>query len=46
MCSLSFALSARQETTVPFHQDRSLTVAARNRVLSRDREGAVGVVIS
>ena len=39
-------LSARQETTVPFRQDRSLTVAARNRVLSRDREGAVRVVIS
>ena len=34
---------------VPFRQDRSLTVAARNRVLSRaqraPREGAVGVVI-
>ena len=30
----------------PFRQDHSFTVAARNRVLSRDRKGAVGVVIS
>src|ERR1017187_1371633 len=35
-----------QEITVPVRQDRSLTVAAQNRVPSRDREGAVAAVIS